>query len=156
MKVKDLTITDELKEIVQIGIVVEDIEKAKQGMLDVFGLAPDNEGDFVYKECYYPGETIEAPVYAVFYDFFNVQLEFLQPVGDQDTIWKDYLKMGMHGLHHIRFDVDDQDAIIKLMADKGIGIWQEGTSLVNPACRFTYFDSMDKLGFIVEAVTRAR
>ena len=39
MKVKDLTITDELKEIVQIGIVVEDIEKAKQGMLDVFGLS---------------------------------------------------------------------------------------------------------------------
>ena len=93
---------------------------------------------------------------AAFYEFFNVQLEFLQPVGDQDTIWHDYLKMGMHGLHHIRFDIDDHDAVVKLMADKGIGIWQEGRSLVDPACQFTYFDSMEKLGFIVEVVTRAK
>lgn len=156
MKVRDLTITDELRDIVQIGIVVEDMEKAKQGMLDVFGLEPDNEGDFVYKQCYYRGQTIEAPVRAAFYEFFNVQLEFLQPVGNQDTIWKDYLTMGMHGLHHIRFDVDNHDAVVKLMADKGIGVWQEGASLVNPAARFTYFDSMDKLGFIVEIVTRTR
>ncbi len=156
MKVQDLTITDELKEIVQIGIVVEDMEKAKQGMLDVFGLEPDSVGDFVYKECWYRGQNIEAPVRAAFYEFFNVQLEFLQPVGDQDTIWHDYLKMGMHGLHHIRFDIDDHDAVVKLMADKGIGIWQEGRSLVDPACQFTYFDSMEKLGFIVEVVTRAK
>ena len=42
------------------------------------------------------------------------------------------------------------------MAEKGIGIWMEGTSLINPESRFTYYDSMDKLGFIVEAVTRAK
>lgn len=35
MKVKDVTVTDEFGEIVQVGIIVEDLEKAKQGMLDV-------------------------------------------------------------------------------------------------------------------------
>ena len=32
----------------------------------------------------------------------------------------------------------------------------EGTSLIDPTARFTYYDSLDKLGFIVEAVTRSK
>lgn len=155
-QVRDDAILKEFFEIVQVGIVVEDMEKVKQGMLDVFGLEPDSGGDVVYKHCYYRGETIDAPVRSAFYNFFNIQLEFLQPIGNQDTIWSDYLKMSMHGLHHIRFDVDDQDLANKLMAERGIDIWMEGTSLINPSCRFTYYDSFDKLGYIVEAVTRAR
>ncbi len=156
MKVQDLTVTDQFYEIVQVGIVVEDIEKTKQGMLDVFGLEPDSGGDVVYKKCLYRGETIDAPVRSAFYNFFNIQLEILQPIEDQDTVWSDYLKMGMHGLHHIRFDVDDQDLANKLMADKGVDIWMEGRSLIDPNCRFTYYDSFEKLGYIVEAVTRSK
>lgn len=156
MKVKDVTVTDEFGEIVQIGIVVPDLEKAKKGLLDVFGLEPDAGGESLYKDCIYKGsdEPIDAPVLAAFYNFFNIQLELLQPIGDQDTVWSDYLKMGQSGLHHICFDVDDQDRANQLMADKGIGIWMEGHSLINPEARFTYYDSIDKLGYIVEAVTR--
>lgn len=157
MKIKDVTVTDEFGEIVQVGIIVKDLEKAKQGMLDVLGLAPDAGGESLYRDCIYKNsdEPIDAPVLAAFYNFFNIQLEFLQPVGDQATVWSDYVKMGQSGLHHIRFDVDDQDRANQLMAEKGIGIWMEGHSLINPASRFTYYDSLDKLGFIVEAVTRA-
>lgn len=157
MKVKDITMTDEFGEIVQVGIVVRDLEKAKQGMLDVFGLVPDASGESLYRDCIYKGsdDLIDAPVLAAFYNFFNIQLEFLQPIGDADTVWSDYVKMGQSGLHHIRFDVDDQDRANQLMAEKGIGIWMEGRSLINPESRFTYYDSIEKLGFIVEAVTRA-
>lgn len=154
-KIQDLTLTDELHDIVQIGFVVEDIAKVRQGMLDVFGLVPDSEGDVVYKKTLYRGQIIDAPVRNAFYNYFNLQLEFLEPLGDQDTIWKDYLKMGQHGLHHIRFDVTDNDRVNKMMEEKGIGIWMQGESLVTPGCYFTYYDSLDKLGFIVEAVTRA-
>ena len=38
MKVQDLTLTDELRDIVQIGIITDDIERTKKGMLEVFGL----------------------------------------------------------------------------------------------------------------------
>ena len=58
-------------------------------------------------------------------------------------------------MHHIRFDVDDNDRITQLMGERGIGIWMEGQSLVNPKARFTYYDSLDELGFVVEVVTRA-
>lgn len=157
MKIKDVTVTDEFKEIVQVGIIVRDMDQAKRAMLDVFGLEPDAGGDSLYKDCLYKnGETIDAPVRSAFYNFFNVQLEFLEPLGEQDTVWSDYRAMGMYGLHHIRFDVDDHDRANRLMAEKGIGIWMEGTSLIDPSCRFTYYDSLDKLGFIVEAVTRSK
>ncbi|MGI6105311.1 MAG: VOC family protein [Raoultibacter sp.] len=149
-------ITDLFKEVVQIGIVVPDIEKTKAAMKDVFDLEPDAGGEYVYKKCLYKDEIIDAPVHAAFYNYFNVQLELLEPIGDQKTVWSDYLEMGMSGLHHIRFDVEDHDKANELMAEKGIGIWMEGTSLINPESRFTYYDSMDKLGFIVEAVTKAK
>ena len=45
--------------------------------------------------------------------------------------------------------------ITQLMGERGIGIWMEGQSLVNPKARFTYYDSLDELGFVVEVVTRA-
>lgn len=40
MKIKDIAVTDEFGEIVQIGIVVKDLEKVQEGMLEVFGLEP--------------------------------------------------------------------------------------------------------------------
>ena len=158
MKVQDVTITDEFSEIVQIGIIVKDMEKTKKAMLGVFGLEPDAGGEFLYKDCIYKDsdKLIDAPVLSSFYNFFNIQLEFLQPIGEQSTVWSDYLDMGQYSLHHIRFDVDDHDRANQLMADKGIGIWMEGHSLIDPTCRFTYYDSLEKLGFIVEAVTRSK
>lgn len=158
MKVQDVTVTDEFGEIVQIGIIVKDMEKTKKAMLDVFGLEPDAGGEFLYKDCIYKGsdKLIDAPVLSSFYNFFNIQLEFLQPIGDQSTVWSDYLDMGQYSLHHIRFDVDDHDQANRLMKEKGIDIWMEGHSLIDPTCRFTYYDSLEKLGFIVEAVTRSK
>lgn len=44
VKIKDIAVTDEFGEIVQIGIVVKDLEKVQEGMLEVFGLEPDAGG----------------------------------------------------------------------------------------------------------------
>lgn len=152
-----LALAKELGTIVQIGIVVEDMEKAQQGMRTIFGLEPDAGGESLYQNCLYrtDGQTVDAPVISAFYNFFNIQLEFLQPVGEVNTVWRDYLNKEQFGLHHIRFDVDDNDRITQLMGERGIGIWMEGQSLVNPKARFTYYDSLDELGFVIEVVTRA-
>ena len=153
-KIADLTMTDEFRQIVQIGIITTDMEKTKAGMLEVFGLAPDMEGDVVYKQVLYRGQTQDAPVRNAFYNFFNVQLEFLVPFGDEDTVWSDYLNLGQYGLHHIRFDVADNDELTKKFAKRGIERWMEGDSLVTPGKKFTYYDTLSKLGFVIEAVTK--
>lgn len=149
-----------LGDITQVGIVIEDMEKAKAGMLKVFGLKPDAESDNLYKKTWYRGEIIDAPVKAAFYNQLNVQLEFLQPVGDTDTIWHDYLDEGFrkhgHALHHLRFDVEDNDEVTKAMEERGIAKYMEGKSLVDPTATFTYYDSVEALSFIIEAVTKSK
>ena len=152
-----LAFAKELGDIVQIGIVVEDMEKTKQAMRTVFGLESEAGGESLYRGCMYrtEGETVDAPVISAFYNFFNIQLEFLQPVGETPSVWRDYLDKGQFGLHHIRFDVDDNDRITELMKERGISIWMEGQSLINPKAKFTYYDSLDELGFVIEVVTRA-
>lgn len=152
-----LAFAKELGDIVQIGIVVEDMEKTKQAMRAIFGLESEAGGESLYRGCLYrtKGETVDAPVISAFYNFFNIQLEFLQPVGETPSVWRDYLDKGQFGLHHIRFDVDDNDRITELMKERGIGIWMEGQSLINPKAKFTYYDSLDELGFVIEVVTRA-
>lgn len=158
--VESLTGTDLFKEIVQIGIVVEDMDKALAGMKNVFGLEPDVLSDNNYKSTWYKGEIIDAPVKAAFFNFFNVQLEFLAPIGETDTIWHDYLDEGFrkagHALHHLRFDVDNNDEETAFLASKGIEKYMEGTSLVDPSATFTYYDSVDQLGFILECVTKPK
>lgn len=151
-----LSFAKELGEIVQVGIVVEDLEKVKRGMLDLFGMEPDAGGEFLYPDCLYrtDGERIDAPVLSAFYNCFKVQLEFLQPIGEVNTVWSDYLKAGQSGLHHVRFDVADNDRITETMARHGINIWMEGRSLIDPKAKFTYYDSREALGFIIEVVTR--
>lgn len=157
MKVQDLTLTDELRDIVQIGIITDDIERTKKGMLEVFGLEPDAGGHSVYKKSVYrDGKVIDAEVVSAFYNFFNIQLEFLQPTGEDDTIWSDYLKMGQNGLHHIRFDVTDNDVVTEAHGGKGNRCLVGRHLAHRPTARFTYYDSLDKLGFIVEAVTRSK
>ncbi len=152
------TLKELLGDIVQIGIVIEDMEKAKEGMKTIFGLTPDAESDNVYKQTWYRGEIIDAPVKAAFYNQFNVQLEFLQPIGDTDTIWHDYLEEGFkgrgHALHHIRFDVTNNDEVTEKLAALGIEKYMEGKSLVDPRATFTYYDSVEAVGFIIEAVTK--
>lgn len=149
-----------LGDIVQVGIVVDDMEKAKKGMKIIFGLDPSAESDNLYKETWYKGNLIEAPVKAAFYNQFNIQLELLQPVGDTDTIWHDFLKegyeIGGHSLHHLRFDVANNDQISEEMKKLGIAKYMEGRSLVDPTATFTYFDSVETVGFVIEVVTKSK
>lgn len=156
---KEIGLSDVLHDIVQVGIVVEDLGKAKAGMKQVFGMEPDAESHNVYKDTWYRGEVIDAPVDVAFYNGFNIQLEFLAPVGDSDTVWHDYLVEGPHhghSLHHLRFDVDDNDEVTRLMESVGVKKYMEGQSLVDPSARFTYYDSVDLVGFVIEVVTKSK
>lgn len=157
INIEGIKLTDVFDEIVQVGIVVEDMDKAVAGMKQVFGLDPDATSDNYYKDTWFRGEMITAPARAAFYDFFNVQLEFLQPIGNDPSIWHDYIIEGPHhghSLHHLRFNVDDNDVATALMERAGVSKYMEGQSLVDPSARFTYYDAVPLVGFIIEAVTK--
>ena len=159
INIDGVKLTDVFNEIVQVGIVVEDMDAAIKGMKQVFDLDPDATSDNYYKNTWYRGEIITAPAKAAFYNFFNVQLEFLQPIDDDPSIWQDYLKEGPHhghALHHLRFNVEDNDVACALMERAGVAKYIEGQSLVDPTARFTYYDAVPLVGFIIEAVTKPK
>ena len=121
MKVQDLTLTNELRDIVQIGSQSPTILsvprkaclKCSASSL-MQAVIRCTRSRFIAM-----ARSSTAEVVSAFYNFFNIQLEFLQPTGEDDTIWSGYLKMGQNGLHHIRFDVTDNDVVTKLMSGKG-------------------------------------
>lgn len=159
INIDGVKLTDVFNEIVQVGIVVENMDAAIKGMKQVFDLDPDATSDNYYKNTWYRGEIITAPAKAAFYNFFNVQLEFLQPIDDDPSIWQDYLKEGPHhghALHHLRFNVEDNDVASALMERAGVAKYMEGQSLVDPTARFTYYDAVPLVGFIIEAVTKPK
>ena len=159
INIDGVKLTDVFNEIVQVGIVVEDMDAAIKGMKQLFDLDPDATSNNYYKNTWYRGEIITAPAKAAFYNFFNVQLEFLQPFGDDPSIWQDYLREGPHrghALHHLRFNVEDNDVASALMERAGVAKYMEGQSLVDPTARFTYYDAVPLVGFIIEAVTKPK
>ena len=38
------------------------------------------------------------------------------------------------------------------MAERGIKVYQEGASVVNPGGKFVYYDTREDLGFVIEVV----
>ena len=153
-----LKLTDLLTSVVQVGLVVEDLDAKMDGMRTVFGLEPDSLFEATFAQTRYRDQIIDAPARIANYDYFGVQLEFIQPLGDT-SIWRDFLNEAPQGhcLHHVRFtDVEDNDVITRLMAQRGIERYQEVKSFVHPGGKGTYYDTLEPLGFFVEVVTRAQ
>ncbi|MDO4400005.1 MAG: VOC family protein [Coriobacteriia bacterium] len=158
--VQGLVPTDLLKDVIQIGIIVEDLQRPIEGMRKVFGVEPTKVFEAKYPWVRYRDEPVESWATIASYMQFGVELEFMEPMGG-DSAWKDHIiqdcRARGHAIHHIRFaDVEDNDVVSRLLAERGIEIYQEGGSIVTPGGKFTYYDTVDELGFVIEVVTRKK
>lgn len=139
-------------EIDQIGVICSDLEKTKDAMKNIFGLETpevDYQKDY---ELIYRGSTEFATAKVCAYRYFNVELEFIQPVGEGKTAWHDYLKMGQYGLHHIRFNVSNYQEAYLALKEKGLEVWIEGEGTGSPGLKYAYFDGLETLGFVIEII----
>lgn len=139
----------------QIGIVVEDLDAAEGGMRAIFGLEPRERRSNRYEGTAYRGELIDATIDILFYDLFGIELEFISPRGGPG-IWQEFVDQRRSGLHHIRFAVQDHDAVVAAMADIGVPVRQEGDSVRGGGVRYAYFDARPSVGFFVEILSTPR
>ena len=157
MSNEKLALTDLLKCVTQIGLVVEDLDAKMEGMRTLFGLEPDSFFDAAFAETLYRGEIIDTPARIANYDCFGVQIEYIEPKCDK-SIWNDFLNDGPHhghSLHHIKFgNPEDSSVVTALMKEHGIESYQELKSFVNPGGKSIYYDTLDQLGFFVEITTK--
>ena len=138
--------------IVQIGIVVRDVEKYAKSYAEFFGVeVPDviiSEPEDTAKTCYH-GRPTKARVKQVFFNFDNISIELLEPLGGPST-WKEFLDSNGEGVHHIAFEIKGMDEQIARMQDRGVNLIQQGRWTDGSGGRYAYFDSSDKLAVILE------
>lgn len=144
-------------ELGQIGVVVRDVKKSAQFLLEVFGIGPFRVIDYPPEtrddiERYYRGKPADFKARLAFASLGSVELELIQPLAG-DNIWYDFLAQHGEGLHHIRFNVRDTEQATDYLAQQGVGIMQQGSGL-RPGTVFTYFDTESEAGFIIETLNR--
>ncbi|MEM2913835.1 MAG: VOC family protein [Candidatus Bathyarchaeia archaeon] len=139
----------ELKRIVHIAIIVKNIEKARTVWADLLGV---EKPPIVETESWesthmmFKGAPSKGRAKLSFFNFENVVLEFIQPIGTEST-WHDFLEKTGEGLHHIAFEVEDMDKMLDKFKKMGIEIEQKGDF---KGGSYVYIDSKNKLGTLIE------
>ena len=135
--------------ICQIGIIVRDIETSIRAYANVFGIAPTasivtDTVDKAHTE--YRGETTEARARLAFFDFGQVQLELIEPIGGPST-WQEFLDEKGEGVHHVALQVKGMDSVIAQLDSKGAPLVQKGDYTGG---RYAYVEATDNLKLILE------
>lgn len=144
------------KEIVQVGIVVKDAERAAQRYWEILGIGPwlliDFKPPHVSNGLLHgiSMSDVDIHVRAAIADHGKVQFELLEPVIGPST-HMEFLKRHGEGIHHVSFgEVDDHDEVVSALESHGIGI--EMTGLLGGAATFTYMATQKDLAAIFELV----
>ena len=134
----------------QIGIVVEDLKAAVDRMRLVYQAEPDWQAETPETERYYFGKPGNFRCRMAFYTFANVDLELMEPL-EGESMWKDFLRTGRRGLHHIRYDVEDLDTVIAAFQAEGVAVGMSGLAAGrNAGRRWACMDTERQLGYVIE------
>lgn len=138
-----------LRKILQVGIVVKDVDESVRNWTNKYGIGPWN----IYT--LYPGRIKNLTKFGKSIDFSmkvaltnidNMEVELIQPL-DEKSIYYEFLKDHGGGLHHLGVDLMKKGGTENLLSKMGLrsiqsGEWSNET--------WTYYDSTDDLGFILE------
>lgn len=134
----------------QVGIIVDDIEKAVEdwtaflGLEEVPGIniASGHES----KPTKFRGKAENASAKLAFFHMDNITIELIEPLEGKST-WREFLEEHGPGIHHVAFDVDKMKHSTELFGKHSIpeiqsGGWGTG--------EYAYMDATGSLGLIIE------
>jgi methylmalonyl-CoA/ethylmalonyl-CoA epimerase len=145
---------EKVKEIVQIGVVVEDIQEAMEQYWDILGLGPWRIHTYgpetgmtrmTIRGKPQPYRMKLAIAYAG-----NTMWELIEPL-EGPSIYQEFLGQQGRGLHHLQCAVGDYQQAVEALEKKGIGSLMMGT---NPHATFNYLDTEKDLGVILEILKK--
>jgi methylmalonyl-CoA epimerase len=116
--------------ITQVGFIVNNIEKSKKKWAGFFGVPVPpavQAGDYNITQTKYKGKPApKAKCLMAFFDAGpNMQIELIQPNGEKST-WQDFLDKHGEGIHHIAFNVDGMEKVLKTCEKADIKCVQRG------------------------------
>lgn len=142
----------DLGPVVQVGIVVRNAKATVDAWTMRFKLGPAKivdwppPGSNLEESRTYHGQPGNFRMRLAFVETGPLQLEFIEPL-EGDNIYSDWLAEHGEGLHHILFQVADPDAVA---AGIDVPVLQSGGSTLNPGAIWSYLDTQEMLGCIVE------
>lgn len=137
------------KKVVQIGVVVSDIEKAREKWARLLGLEPQpiiETEDWKHTQMTFRGKPSPGRAKLTFFRLENIVIEMIQPIGGLST-WSDFLEKHGCGIHHIAFTTDNADESAKTLLDLGAVEEQRG---LFKGGGYIYLDARESLGAILE------
>ena len=136
-----------LPEVSQIGVVVEDLDRAVAFYQSVFGMGPFRIQEAEAPNVWDRGKEKRIKARLGFTNLGQVEIEFIH-ILEGDSFHLEFLREHGEGLHHLGFKVKDFQAKLELAKAMGFEVLQTG-----PLGRFyAYLDTRRCGGIIVELI----
>ena len=140
--------------VTQIGILTSDIQKSKK-VWEQFLKLPEQKifecDGYEKTQAIYRGEPMHGRIFQVCFNFDNIELELIQPIGDTPSYWKECLDKNGEGIHHIAFAVKDMNSCIGECEDLGLTLTQKGEF---EGGRYAYLDAMASMNIVLELLEK--
>lgn len=141
-----------------IGVIAPEEESAQfaKNYEEVFGLSDEEIIDSPVahhpNSTYYGKPEVPGPgVHTITFSGMTPQFECQSPI-DGNSSWNDFLKKYGKGVHHIRYDVTSHEEAVAYLAERGIPVIHSGDSVRDGGVKFAFYDSIEKLGFMIETI----
>lgn len=137
----------------QIGILVNDIDKAAEDYAKFFGVEKPEigiTGEYEDAKTLYEGKPTRGRTKQAFFDIGpNIQIELLEPDHEPST-WRHDLDTYGEGVHHIAFNIEGMKKCIKVCEEQGMKLVQRGEWDTG---RYAYLDAKDSLKLTIELLS---
>lgn len=144
------------KQLVQLGIVVDDVQRVADQYRKLLGIEDWNYVEFKSTDSWQgvfhdiPVTGMDFHIRGALANYGNIQLELLEPVSGTST-HNDFLMQHGPGIHHISFGViPDYSSILSAMQNQDIVVEMGGE--IDGGIWFTYLQTQASLGTIFEIV----
>ena len=133
-----------IKQVLQIGVVVKDIQKAMERYWNIFGIGPWHI--YTFQPPFVTNTTLRGKpaLYSMklaLAQVENIQWELIQPLTGP-SIFKEFLEQKGGGVHHVACDMGDYDQAMAALKKHGIDILMSGTT---PSDAFAHMDTDDRI-----------
>lgn len=138
-------------DIIQIGVVVENVDASIAKYSDLLGLDDWNINYVDTKmgkgSNFFRGDKpVVAKAKIAWINIGNVELEIIEP-RDEDSIYAQHLRERGPGIHHLMFATSDYEKCSATMTEKNVALIGGGEL---QHTRFQMFDTQKDLGFLCE------
>ena len=127
-----------LLKISHLGIATPTLQEAMERLERIFGIKRDHVE-----------EVADQKVRVAFYPIGESNLEYLESTSPESAVGK-FIEKNGPGIHHVAFEVDDVDAAVKELLDKGVRMIDQAPRLGAHGNRIAFIHPKETGGVLIE------